>query len=222
MSVMDPRAGRPRLVGRARGAALDMLTIAAIFTGDNDQARAWSSYSSAEARRLGLPGQSTFAERTRGYVLSAAGRHAEAVAAYQASAEGFGGLGHRLGQAWALAMGADAALTGGQDEAALAMAVEAAALGRSAGSAMISSMADGVRQRLAPGADRPADPLAALTVREREIARLAAIGRTSREVAAELHLSTRTVDTHLSRVYRKLGLRSRAELASLLAISRRP
>jgi DNA-binding CsgD family transcriptional regulator len=212
----------PLIQPSVRCASLDMLTIAAIFTGDNDQAQEWSDYSSAEAHRLGLPGQSAFAARTRGYVLSAAGRHAEAVAAYQASAEGFGGLGHRLGQAWALAVGADAALTGGQDEAALAMAVEAAALGRTAGSLMISSMADGVRQRLAPEAGRPADPLAALTAREREIARLAAIGRTSREVAAELHLSTRTVDTHLSRVYHKLGLRSRAELASLLAIPRRP
>jgi DNA-binding CsgD family transcriptional regulator len=55
-----------------------------------------------------------------------------------------------------------------------------------------------------------------LTDREREIAALAADGRPSREIAARLYLSVRTVDNHLGRIYDKLGVSSRAELAASL------
>lgn len=55
-----------------------------------------------------------------------------------------------------------------------------------------------------------------LTAREREVALLAALGRTSREIGDHLGVSTRTVDTHLARVYRKLGINGRAELAGAL------
>jgi len=56
-----------------------------------------------------------------------------------------------------------------------------------------------------------------LTPREREVALLAAGGHSSRDISARLSLSTRTVDTHLARVYRKLGITGRNELASALA-----
>jgi DNA-binding CsgD family transcriptional regulator len=52
-----------------------------------------------------------------------------------------------------------------------------------------------------------------LTPAEQRVAALAAEGRTNREVAAALFLGERTVETHLSHVYAKLGVRSRAELA---------
>jgi DNA-binding NarL/FixJ family response regulator len=52
-----------------------------------------------------------------------------------------------------------------------------------------------------------------LTPSEHRVAALVAEGRTNREVAAELVLSEKTVESHLSHVYRKLGVRSRAELA---------
>jgi DNA-binding CsgD family transcriptional regulator len=56
-----------------------------------------------------------------------------------------------------------------------------------------------------------------LTEAERRIADLVAEGHTNREVAAALFLTEHSVETALTRVYRKLGLRSRAELARLLA-----
>jgi DNA-binding CsgD family transcriptional regulator len=56
-----------------------------------------------------------------------------------------------------------------------------------------------------------------LTESERRVAELAARGLTNREVAAALHLSPKTVDANLSRVYRKLGIRSRAELGARMA-----
>jgi DNA-binding CsgD family transcriptional regulator len=61
-----------------------------------------------------------------------------------------------------------------------------------------------------------------LTGREREVALLAARGRTSPQIAATLYLSVRTVDTHLSRVYRKLMIDGRHELADTLGIADGP
>ncbi len=58
-----------------------------------------------------------------------------------------------------------------------------------------------------------------LTGREREVALLAARGRTSPQIADELYLSVRTVDTHLSRVYRKLMIDGRHQLADALGIA---
>lgn len=52
-----------------------------------------------------------------------------------------------------------------------------------------------------------------LTGRERYVAELAATGATSREIAAATYLSPKTVEHHLSRIYRKLGVRSKSELA---------
>ena len=59
-----------------------------------------------------------------------------------------------------------------------------------------------------------------LTERERQVALLAARGRTSPEIAEELYLSVRTVDTHLSRVYRKLMVDGRHQLAEAMGIRR--
>jgi DNA-binding CsgD family transcriptional regulator/tetratricopeptide (TPR) repeat protein len=57
-----------------------------------------------------------------------------------------------------------------------------------------------------------------LSRREREIATLVAEGRTSKEVADGLYLSVRTVESHLARVYDKLGVRSRSELGPALGL----
>jgi DNA-binding CsgD family transcriptional regulator/tetratricopeptide (TPR) repeat protein len=59
------------------------------------------------------------------------------------------------------------------------------------------------------------DELTPLTRREREIATLAAEGASSKDIAAKLFLSTRTVDNHLQSVYGKLGISGRHELARL-------
>jgi DNA-binding CsgD family transcriptional regulator len=51
-----------------------------------------------------------------------------------------------------------------------------------------------------------------LTEREKKVARLAAQDKSDMEIARELHISVRTVESHLYRVYRKLKIRSRHEL----------
>jgi DNA-binding CsgD family transcriptional regulator len=60
-------------------------------------------------------------------------------------------------------------------------------------------------------------PESLMTGQEMQIARLAAEGLSNREIGARLYLSPRTVGSHLYRIFPKLGIRSRSQLATLLA-----
>lgn len=70
---------------------------------------------------------------------------------------------------------------------------------------------------LAPAAGLPgAGPLGSLTPAERTVADKVAEGLTSRQIGADLFVSPRTVDAHLSRIYRKLDINTRARLAAIV------
>ena len=71
------------------------------------------------------------------------------------------------------------------------------------------------RQRRSSG-----EGLDALSGREREIAELVAEGRTNREIGAELFLSEKTVEGHLTRIFAKLGVTSRVEVAEAVGRTR--
>jgi DNA-binding NarL/FixJ family response regulator len=58
-----------------------------------------------------------------------------------------------------------------------------------------------------------------LSSAERQVAMLAAQGLANKEIAARLAVSVYTVERHLTHIYEKLGIRSRAELAHRLAES---
>jgi len=57
-----------------------------------------------------------------------------------------------------------------------------------------------------------------LTPGERRVAELAATGLSNKQIAARLYLSAGTVEVQLSRVYTKLGIRSRAQFARRLGV----
>ncbi|HWT93507.1 MAG TPA: LuxR C-terminal-related transcriptional regulator, partial [Solirubrobacteraceae bacterium] len=71
----------------------------------------------------------------------------------------------------------------------------------------------GARQAVAADGGRSASE--ALTAQEWRVAQLVAQGLTNREVAGSLFLSPKTIEHHLSAIYRKLGVRSRTQLARL-------
>jgi DNA-binding CsgD family transcriptional regulator len=91
--------------------------------------------------------------------------------------------------------------------------VRARALFEALGAALWVKDADAELRRISGRASTPGS----LTPAEERVATLVAEGRSNREVASTLFLSDRTVEGHLSRIYRKLGVRSRAELTAMLA-----
>jgi DNA-binding NarL/FixJ family response regulator len=78
-----------------------------------------------------------------------------------------------------------------------------------------SLWADRARAELRRISGRAPTP-GALTPAEERVAALVAEGKTNREVAAALYLSERTVEGHLSRIFGKLGIKHRTEIASAL------
>jgi DNA-binding CsgD family transcriptional regulator/tetratricopeptide (TPR) repeat protein len=140
--------------------------------------------------------------------------------------------------ACALAAGDGTALDGasasfeelGADLLAAEAAAEAAEAHREAG-LMSRHLASMTRAReLADACESPRTPALAplqqsgslnqLTRREREVAELAAGGRSKREIAEHLVVSIRTVGSHLNHAYAKLGSSSRADLAMLFQLER--
>ncbi|MFD0585509.1 ATP-binding protein [Dactylosporangium darangshiense] len=141
-----------------------------------------------------------------GIGASALGRHAEAEAHLRAAIAEAERAGMPGAAATARYRLAHALLAAGGGEA------EAAVLARAAESA---AGALGMRPLEAAAASLVAErPRSALTRREEEIAGLVAQGLTSRAIAARLHLSERTVETHVQHILTKLGLANRTQLAT--------
>jgi DNA-binding CsgD family transcriptional regulator len=94
----------------------------------------------------------------------------------------------------------------------------AAALGRDTSGAArrATALAQQLRARLQLSSPS-FEPLVGLTRRELEVARLAARGATDRDIAENLVVSVRTVESHLAAAYRKLGITSRRQLRDVLA-----
>ncbi len=94
---------------------------------------------------------------------------------------------------------------------------------RSAGQAIGRS--DGIATALWPEEAEPGQlavsPDWPLTAREGEVAELVTEGLTNRQIAGRLFIAERTVDTHVARILAKLGCTSRAQVAAIVATSRR-
>jgi len=149
-----------------------------------------------------------------------AGGHA--VAAEEAAREGNGLLPDTVCgwlRARALVAQAEALEMAGRP-GGLDLLAEAAGLFDASGAVWRRERALSALRSSGPAGRRAADTVvgaSGLTSREREVAQLAAERLTSQEIAERLFISRRTVETHLARVYAKLGVASRSELARRLA-----
>jgi DNA-binding CsgD family transcriptional regulator len=141
-----------------------------------------------------------------------------AVDLLRAVAEAAGAAGTRLEQVWGL-LDLGVALLASDPSAAAEVWTQAedlaADLGAASERALAAAHLRGVGIRHAAGGRRSADgdsPLAALSRRELEVARLAASGARNAEIAESLFIASKTVEQHLSRIFAKLGVRNRAAL----------
>ncbi|MDN5859363.1 MAG: AAA family ATPase, partial [Pseudonocardia sp.] len=232
----EPQRCRDDLLAAARGPELpvierplrprwyEILTRAELACGSLDDAAVWAARAEEAAEgeeRIGL--RTCEAGRASAAVLLARGAAAAAAdtamtAADVADAEGAIVLAARArvlaGRAFAEA-GAD------RDAVAVLQVAESALAGAGARRHRDEAarelrmlgrpVARGGRRR-AP--DPGTDPLDQLSGRERQVAELVAEGRTNRQIAAALYLSEKTVESHLARVFGKLGVRSRASVAA--------
>jgi DNA-binding CsgD family transcriptional regulator len=122
----------------------------------------------------------------------------------------------RLDQARALIRLGRALLDGGDSRAARPVLISGLDL---AISCETQRLADSARQALHAAGGRAGDGTGQtmLTASERRVAELVMQGLGNQEVAGQLSISKRTVDTHLGRIYRKLGISGRNRLREALA-----
>jgi predicted ATPase/DNA-binding NarL/FixJ family response regulator len=203
------------------------MVQAALATGETEEADRWAARLEKRAEMLGLPASAVRAATARAAVLDAEGEHeaaakiaAAAADAADAAGATMDGIHGRLVAGAALAPDAtDRAISELQRAAADAARGGAIKL-RDAAARELRRLGARIPAAVERAAAGHAAGLAELTDREREIVELAAGGRTNKQIAATLYLSEKTIESHLSRIFSKLGVRSRVELAGLVARDR--
>jgi DNA-binding CsgD family transcriptional regulator len=166
----------------------------------------------AAGTRLGMEWVLAEAARCRGLVAAGRGDLDDARRLLEAAAAKHERVGDRFGRARSL-LALGVVLRRARQKRASREAVEEAT--RIFEACLASGWADKARAELGRVGGRRREE--GLTAAERRVAALVAEGRTNREVAAALVLGERTVETHLTHIYAKLGVRSRTELARTLA-----
>ena len=113
----------------------------------------------------------------------------------------------------ALAATGDADAAAAQlEQAAATFTACGAPLQRSAAEQQLRQLGRSIHRRSRPGT-ADGTGVASLTGRELEVARLVVDRRTNQQIADELFLSLKTVETHMRNMFRKLGVSSRVDLA---------
>ncbi|MGH3822954.1 MAG: helix-turn-helix transcriptional regulator [Pseudonocardiaceae bacterium] len=205
----------PRLDVLHRPVFMETLVVAALAQDDIDAAVRWTERMEACCVQGALPSRVGHALLARARVRLAAGDPVAAAHGALAAAAKFtaGGSHVAAGRAHLFA---GHALAGIDRPQAFAEMGRAKTLFAACGARR--SLADTNRaQRMLGGRVSGRRPSGTLSQREREIAELVAIGKTNQKIAEALVISPKTVEAHLSRIFSKLGVRSRAAVGSRLA-----
>ena len=209
VELLDERGWHAPMVGSARTRLAEVLAAG----GGRDEAAALLDAAEATAATAGTLGAQGCVLRSRSRLLDGDA----AIEALQQSTHLLAGSPLRLEHGWALHdLGAALRRAGRRADAReplraaidTATQLEAAALARTARDELAAT---GARPRR-----RALSGPAALTPSERRVAELAAAGRSNREIAETLWVTRRTVEVHLGNTYRKLGIRSRTQLADTI------
>jgi DNA-binding NarL/FixJ family response regulator len=199
-----------------------VLVESDIAAGDLAAARVHAERAAALAPGTGMAGPRAAAGRALALVALAEGDAARAAALALVAAEDAIAAGAALEAARDRLLAGRALLDTDRD-AALALLAEAGEQAARCGAPRVEAEArQALRQagvRVGSGGARAPGTggIDALSARELEIAALVADGLTNREIAARLFLSEKTVESHLTRVFQKLGVRSRAQVAAAVA-----
>ena len=185
------------------------LAEAAAGVGKLDEAERLADRLDERAATLDHPWARAAAARCRGISLLGAGEPARAVTLLEQARVGFAAIGAPYELAHTQrTLGAAHARSGERRRAAEALR-EAHRVFGDLGTPAWQERTDDELRRAYPRPRRDRD----LTEAEKHVATLVAAGRTNREVAAQLFTTVKTVEAHLTRIYRKTGVRSRTELA---------
>lgn len=199
----------------------EILTRACLALGDVEAAGGWAGRASAAAAGAPLGGRCCEAALAEAAVALERGAEERAEAHADAGLRAARGSGHRLLAARAQVLLARA-VAGRDREAAIGLLegarAEFDACGAARGAEETVRELRRLGRRVGAGGARGhgTTGVAALSRREHEVAQLVTEGLTNREIAARLVLSDRTIETHLSAVFRKLGVRGRAAVGGAL------
>ncbi|MER8235199.1 AAA family ATPase [Streptomyces sp. NPDC094049] len=199
------------------------LAEALLATDAGDEARTLLEEVRPVAARLGRKTVLLGCDRVHGLWLAAEGRTDEAAQLLTRTAERFGRAGLPLERGRALIALARVERRRRRRSAAQGALYEAATVFERAGAApwlalATETPAGGAAEGPGPGSgsEEALPGLSALTEAELRLARLVGQGASNQEAAAKLYLSVKTVEARLTRIYQKLDVRSRAQLATAL------
>jgi DNA-binding NarL/FixJ family response regulator len=186
---------------------------ALVSVGSLDEAEAVLRQLEQQAAALRHKWATPAALRCRALLLLAREQSDEAAAAAAQAAAAFAELGFPLDRARSLLAAGAARRRAGQRRKAADSLASAIEILEEVGAPVWLDRARDELRRASPRPRRDRE----LTDAERRVAALVAQGQTNREVAAQLFTTIATVEAHLTRIYRKLGIRSRTQLARAVA-----
>ncbi len=211
-----------RLLDLSAAHGWTLLTDAHLALGEVDEAADVAARAEARASAAPLPQQTAGVRYARASVTLAQGDAPSAVAVGHDAAARFERAGNPLFAARARVLAGAALGAAGQRQAAVAELERADAVLSASGAQREAAVAARELRRVGRRVVRRRRPATSragpdeLSAREREVAHRVTLGETNREVAAALFLSEKTIESHLARIYDKLGVHSRAALAAII------